>query len=194
MKTGTALESTGRSSLRNGARFLVAGFAVSTSGSRSSSAARRLTKVVLLWRMNGGSSRSVWSRASFWLAIAPKAVLALEIALESSLPRWATAVESLAELTTKRSSRFWSAFSSPTKAAVRFSAGPKYLKVWLASSPRLENCAALPRTNWPRARRTGVGKVLRNWSRSTSVVVEPRPRVAPPSSAGLLFGPGLTEM
>ena len=32
---------------RNGARFLVAGFAVSTSGSRSSSAARRLTKVVL---------------------------------------------------------------------------------------------------------------------------------------------------
>ncbi len=112
MKTGTALERTGRNSLRKGARFLVAGFAVSTSGSRSSSAARRLTKVVLLWRMNGGSRRSVWSSASFWPAIAPKAVLALEIALESSLPRWATAVESLLELTTKRSSRPWSAFSS----------------------------------------------------------------------------------
>ena len=52
------------------------------------------------------------------------------------MPRWATAVESLLELTTKRSSRFWSAFSSLTKAVARFSAGPKYLKVWLASLPR----------------------------------------------------------
>jgi hypothetical protein len=103
-------------------------------------------------------------------------------------------VESLLELTTNRSSRPWSAFSSRVKADARFSAGPKYLKVWLASLPRLENCSALPRMNWPRARRTGVGKVLRNWSRSTSVVVEPRPRVAPSSSAGLLFGPGLIEM
>ena len=136
LKTGTARERTGRSSLRKAARSLVAGFAVSTSGSMSSRAARRLTKVVLLWRKNGGSSRSVSLKALFWLAIAPKAVLALEIALESSLPRAATAVESLLELTTKRSNSRWSAFSSPTKALVRFSAGPKYLKVSLASLPR----------------------------------------------------------
>jgi hypothetical protein len=37
--------------------------------------------------MNGGSRRSVWSRALFFAAIAPKAVLAWEIALESSVPR-----------------------------------------------------------------------------------------------------------
>ena len=52
------------------------------------------------------------------------------------MPRCATAVESLLELTTNRSSRPWSAFSSRVKAAARFSAGPKYLKVWLASLPR----------------------------------------------------------
>ena len=83
LKTGTALETTGRSSARNGARFLVAGFAVSTSGSRSSSAARRLTNVVLAWRKTGGSCCSVWSKATFWLAIAWKALVALEMPLVS---------------------------------------------------------------------------------------------------------------
>ena len=56
---------TGRSSARNGARFLVAGLAVSTSGSMSSSAARRLTKVVFDWRKTGGSRRRVGSKATF---------------------------------------------------------------------------------------------------------------------------------
>ena len=83
--------------------------------------------MVLLWRMNGGSRRRLRSRAVFWAAIAPNAVLALEIALESCAPRSETAVASLLELTTKRSKRFWSAFSSWTKAAARLSAGPKYL-------------------------------------------------------------------
>ena len=83
--------------------------------------------MVLAWRITGGSRRSVRSKATFWLAIALKAVLALEIALESCSPRPATAVESLAELTMNWASRRWSAFSSLTKASVRFSAGPKYL-------------------------------------------------------------------
>ncbi len=52
--TGMNFCTTGRSSARNGARFLVAGFAVSTSGSRSSRAARRLTKVVFACRITGG--------------------------------------------------------------------------------------------------------------------------------------------
>ena len=39
---------------------------------------------MLAWRKVGGSSRRLASRAAFWLAIAPKAALALEIALESS--------------------------------------------------------------------------------------------------------------
>jgi hypothetical protein len=124
---GTNLERTGRSSARNGARFLVAGFAVSTSGSRSLRAARRLTKVVLAWRITGGRRRRDWSRATFWVAIELKAVLALEIALESSAPRPATVVASLLELMTKRSKRFWSALSSLTKASARLRAGPKYL-------------------------------------------------------------------
>ena len=55
---GMNLLSTGRSSARKGARFLVAGLAVLISGSTSSSAARRLTKVVLAWRSTGGSSCS----------------------------------------------------------------------------------------------------------------------------------------
>jgi hypothetical protein len=41
--------------------------------------------------------------------------------------------------------------------------------------------------------RTFGGKVLKNWSMSTGVVVEERPSSAPSSSAGLLLGPGLIE-
>jgi hypothetical protein len=51
----------------------------------------------------------------------------LETALESCSPRPATAVVSLAELTMKRESRFWSALSSRAKAVTRLSAVPKYL-------------------------------------------------------------------
>ena len=83
--------------------------------------------MVFAWRITGGRRRRVWSRATFWLAIALKAVLALEMASESSSPRPAIVVESLLELTTKRSKRFWSALSSLTKASARLSAGPKYL-------------------------------------------------------------------
>ena len=91
---------------------------------------------MLLWRKTGGSRLRVWLKATFWRAIAPKAVLALEIALERLSPRSATAVASLPELTTKSSKRRWSAFSSPTKALVRLSDGPKYLAASLPSSPR----------------------------------------------------------
>jgi hypothetical protein len=64
------------------------------------------------WRITGGSSRSVASKARVWPAIALKAVFALETALESCSPRPAIAVVSRAELTMKRESRLWSAFSS----------------------------------------------------------------------------------
>ena len=81
---------------------------------------------MLLWRITGGRRRRVWPRAMFSEAIASKAVLALEIALESSSPRWAIAVESLLELTMNARSSRWSAFSSLTKALARLSAVPKY--------------------------------------------------------------------
>ncbi len=66
----------------------------SISGSRSSRAARRLTKVVFAWRKVGGRSARLRPRAMFSSAIAPNAVLALEIALESSSLRSDTAVPS----------------------------------------------------------------------------------------------------
>ena len=47
-------------------------FVSATSGSRSSSAARRLTNVVFAWRITGGSSCRSWLNASFSAAIAPK--------------------------------------------------------------------------------------------------------------------------
>ena len=46
---------------RNGVRCLVAGFASLTSGVRSSSVARRLTKVVFAWRRVGGNATSARS-------------------------------------------------------------------------------------------------------------------------------------
>ena len=66
-------------------------------------------------------------KATFWLAIAPKAALALAIALESSSPREAITVASLLELTTKRSKRRWSELSSPKKVRARLRPGAKYL-------------------------------------------------------------------
>ena len=57
--TGTAFLATGRRSRRNGARSLVADFDVSTSGSRSLSAARKLTNVVLACRGAGGNATKV---------------------------------------------------------------------------------------------------------------------------------------
>ncbi len=114
------------------------------------------------WRNTGGSWRRVRSKATFWLAIASEAVVALEIALERASPRLETAVESFAELTTKRASSRWSALSCAAKAVARFSTGAKYLKVRLASAPRLRQICALPSKKSPSARRTGFGKVLRN--------------------------------
>jgi hypothetical protein len=143
--------------------------------------------------MNGGSSRRVRSRASFCSAIAPNAVLALETALESSLPRWATAVAELGGADDEAFEQVLVGVQLADEGACRLSDGPKYLKVALACLPRPENCSALPRMNWPSARRTGVGKVLRTGRgrpRSSSSRGRGwRRRRAP----GLLFGPGLSE-
>ena len=150
---------------------------------------------MLAWRKVGGSSCRLVPRAAFWLAIAPKAALALPIALESSAPRSETAVPSLLELTRKREKIFSSALRSWAKAPARLKPTPMYLKVSLAlpSLPRPAYHCALPSMNCSRPRRTGAGKVLKSWSMSIGVVVEARPSVASPSSGGLLFGPGLIE-
>src|SRR5439155_14286728 len=87
VKTGTDRSATGRRLRRKRGRSFVAGFAALTKGVRSSSAARRLTKVVSAWRSVGGRSTSVRSSAWFWLAIAPRVVFACETRLVRSLRR-----------------------------------------------------------------------------------------------------------
>ena len=67
---GTASRAVARSSIRNGSSSFAAGRAATPSGWRSSSAARRLTNVVLALRRNGGS-REI-ARASSELAIADR--------------------------------------------------------------------------------------------------------------------------
>ena len=71
----------------------------STSGSRSSSAARRLTKVVFAWRIVGGSSSRSRLKASFSAAIAPKAWFAFEVSSERSSPRSASASKTFEPVT-----------------------------------------------------------------------------------------------
>ena len=53
-----------------------------TTGVRSSSAARRLTKVVFAWRSVGGNATSERSSAWFWLAIAPSAWFAFVVSAD----------------------------------------------------------------------------------------------------------------
>ena len=65
-------------------RFLVAGFDALTRTFRSSSAGRRLWKVVLAWRSAPGRATRAWSKERFWLATAPRASLAFCVRAERS--------------------------------------------------------------------------------------------------------------
>ena len=133
--TGTAFSATGAGRRRNSGRSLVARFEVATSGSRSSSAARRLTKVVLAWRRNGGSAASERSSASFSAAIAPRATFAFSVSAERSSRRSAIAPE--ARRRPRRGTRERtrsSRLSSSSRRVVDWSAGAKYLYASRASS------------------------------------------------------------
>src|SRR5882757_5767431 len=98
LKTGTERETTGWSWRRNGARFLVAGFAALTRTSRSLSAGRRLWNVVLAWRSAPGRETRAWSKERFSFAIEPRAIFAFWVSEDRSERRSATEETTLAPL------------------------------------------------------------------------------------------------
>ena len=93
-----------RACSRNGPSRRTAGFAASTNGSTSSSAARRFTKVVFARRMNGGSRSTDSASADCWRPSAPKVPFRLRTTPVRSSRRSASAFTSVPESTRKRSS------------------------------------------------------------------------------------------
>ena len=106
---------------------MVAGLAALTTGVRSSSAARRLTKVVFAWRSAGGKATSERSRASFWLAIAPSAWLAFAVRAERSSRRSAIAPSACEPWTRNWLNARLSLVSSANSRRVEDSAGREVL-------------------------------------------------------------------
>ena len=133
---GIALWTSGRSSRRNGASSLVAGFDASTSGSRSSSVARRLTNVVLARRSVVGSSPSACSSAASWEAIAAAVVFVFPTSEARSSRFSAIAVTARDELTMKSVSVPSSCVSWLTSCREVERNGLKYSAVSPASLPR----------------------------------------------------------
>ena len=125
--TGTPLLTTGRRSRRNGVRSRVATFAVATSGSRSSSAARRLTKVVFAWRRVGGNAVSTRSSEVFSRAIAPSASLPFWVSAERSLRRSAIAFTTREPSWRKSLNACWSRVSWAKRRRAASRLGLKYL-------------------------------------------------------------------
>ena len=126
MIVGSASSISGRSSRRNGARSFVAGLDSATSGSRSSSVARRFTNVELPRRSVVGSSASASLSARFSAAIAPVVALALPTRSARSSRRSAIAVTVREELTMKRVSASSSSVVSLTSRRALESSGLKY--------------------------------------------------------------------
>ena len=125
--TGTERSETSASSTRNGVRSGVASPVTSISGSRSSSAARRLTKVVFAWRRAGGSATSERSKASFSAAIAPSAWFAFEVSAARSSRRSAIAPSTL-EPEARNSEKVCSSrVSSSSSRVVDWMPGARYL-------------------------------------------------------------------
>ena len=108
----------------------------STSTSRSSSAARRFTNVVLDLRSVPGSRSSARARATFSSPIAPSAVPVFCTRPERSSRRSAIAPIAFEVSVMKRENTSSSATSSRVSRDVEFSAGAKYLRLRAASGAR----------------------------------------------------------
>ena len=98
---GRASRASGRSWARNGRSFLATGLDSRTSGSTSSSVARRFTNVVFARRMNGGSSWIASSRLFDWRPIACVVVARWSTRPDRSARREARSPVSL-ELSTRK--------------------------------------------------------------------------------------------
>ncbi len=123
---GRASLANGRSSSRNGCSFFATGFDASTSGSTSSSAARRFTNVEFDRRMKPGSCSIALASASFSSPIARVVSFRLPISAARWSRRSASAVTSCELSTMKRSSAGVSWLSSRNRRAVRDSDGLRY--------------------------------------------------------------------
>ena len=132
LMVGFASCTSGRSAARNFARFFVAGFDSATSGSRSSSVARRFTNVVLALRSDVGSRPSARPRATFSSPIAA-AVWSAFPTSEARSPRRAAMALTVRDVSvTKRWKVTWSVTISRTSADDVESVGLKYLAARLA--------------------------------------------------------------
>ena len=109
---GTASWAAARKSLKNGPSRSATGFEASTRGSRSSSVARRLTKVVFAWRMKSGSREIASFSAVDWLPIAPIIRSTSWIRSDMSGARAASAPERCEVSTINDSKACWSTVSS----------------------------------------------------------------------------------
>ena len=159
-----------RADSRNGPSRRATGALASTSGSTSSRAARRFTKVVLARRMKAGSRLSDSASASFWLPSARVVRFAFPTRAASSVRRSASVVTSRELSTRKRSSVGVSRVSSWNSRLVDDSDGLRYLNPSRASAPASRNWRACPLKKPWRARRVFGSSVLKSWSSSTFVL------------------------
>ena len=150
--------------------------------------ARRFTNVVLARRNVVGSSSSARENASFSAAIAPAVAFALVTRPERSSRRSATAVTAREEFTRKRVSAPSSSVTWLASTREVDSSGLKYLADWPTSSLLPSYWVAKPLITSCRSPRVFASIALKTWSRSTTVVVLDRSRLAPSSSSLLVSG------
>ena len=162
----------GRSSRRNGARSLVAGLESATSGSRSSSVARRFTNVELPRRSVVGSSASACAeRAVLGRDRAGRGVRVADQVGEVVAALGDRASRRASSTTMKRVSASSSAVVSLTSRRALESSGLKYSVAAAACGPLPSSWVLKPLiTPWRSLRAFG-SSVLKSWSRSTGVVV-----------------------
>ena len=148
---------------------------------------------MLLWRKTGGRRRRVWLNATFWLAIAPKAVVGVgdrvgEVvaALGDRGRELAGADDELFEEALV-GVQFADEGAGPVQRGAEVLGG--YVGVLAAAG--VEGRLALDEVGEAVAHPSG--KLLKSRSRSTGVVVSESPSVAPSSSGGLSLGPGSIE-
>ena len=162
----------GRRSRRNGARSFVAGLDSATSTSRSSSVARRLTKVVLARRSVVGSSPSASTSATFSEPIARGGGVRVADERREVVALARPASSSAGPVSTmKRVSAASSSVSSPTSRREVDSSGLKYSAASPASSSLPSYWVAKPLTTSWSEPRVCASSVLKIWSRSTTDVV-----------------------
>ena len=169
---GTRLAEVARSWVKNGRSRLATGLEASTSGSTSSSAARRLTEVVLKFRRKSGRSPTALASESDSEEIAPIITSRLPTRALRSSRRAARVPESSEPSTIRFSSAVWSRVSSAKVCREVDRKGFRYLKPSLRFSAELPPWAiAKPLMTFLKSATVSSSRVLKISSRSTSEIV-----------------------